>query len=69
MCYRTLDSGELDFSTERFEQKCCKEVGADNRSIEEIGPQEKGESALCPVGSKSGCFYTKKIDFLNHLVV
>ncbi|KAM8862519.1 coiled-coil domain-containing protein 115 [Spinachia spinachia] len=39
---KTLDSGELDFSTERFEQTCCKDVGADNRLIEEIGPQGEG---------------------------
>ncbi|XP_062420851.1 coiled-coil domain-containing protein 115 [Pungitius pungitius] len=39
---KTLDSGELDFSTERLEQKCIKEVGADSQSIEEIGPQEEG---------------------------
>ncbi|XP_068588667.1 coiled-coil domain-containing protein 115 [Cebidichthys violaceus] len=39
---KTLDSGEVDFCTERVTQKCCNEVGKDDGSIEDIGPQEEG---------------------------
>ncbi|XP_035512144.1 coiled-coil domain-containing protein 115 [Morone saxatilis] len=39
---RTLDSGEVDFCTERVKQKCNNEAGTDARSIEDIGPQEEG---------------------------
>ncbi|KAM6930073.1 coiled-coil domain-containing protein 115 [Lycodopsis pacificus] len=39
---KTLGSGEVDFCTDRVKQKCCNEVGKDNGSIEDIGPQEEG---------------------------
>ncbi|XP_010745476.2 coiled-coil domain-containing protein 115 [Larimichthys crocea] len=39
---RTLDNGEVDFSTERAQQKCSKEAGLDAKSVEDIGPQEEG---------------------------
>ncbi|XP_051281359.1 coiled-coil domain-containing protein 115 isoform X2 [Dicentrarchus labrax] len=39
---RILDSGEVDFCTERVKQKCNYEAGTDARSIEDIGPQEEG---------------------------
>ncbi|XP_034393011.1 coiled-coil domain-containing protein 115 [Cyclopterus lumpus] len=39
---KTLDSGDVDFCTEREKQKSCNEVGKDNGSIEDIGPQEEG---------------------------
>ncbi|XP_068454222.1 coiled-coil domain-containing protein 115 [Clinocottus analis] len=39
---KTLDSGEVDFCTERVKEKCCNEVGKDNGLIEDIGPQEEG---------------------------
>lgn len=46
MCYRTLDSGEVDFRTEIVKQKSSNETGKDVGSIEDIGPQEEGESAI-----------------------
>ncbi|TNN84291.1 Coiled-coil domain-containing protein 115 [Liparis tanakae] len=39
---KTLDSGVVDFCTEREKHKCCNEVGKDDGSIEDIGPQEEG---------------------------
>ncbi|KAM9350915.1 coiled-coil domain-containing protein 115 [Symphorus nematophorus] len=39
---RTLDNGEVDFCTERVEQKCNTDAGKDAKSIEDIGPQEQG---------------------------
>ncbi|XP_029291429.1 vacuolar ATPase assembly protein VMA22 [Cottoperca gobio] len=39
---RTLDTGDVDFCTERVKQKCGNEDGKDAKSIEDIGPQEKG---------------------------
>ncbi|XP_033484258.1 vacuolar ATPase assembly protein VMA22 isoform X2 [Epinephelus lanceolatus] len=39
---RTLDSGEVDFCSERVKQKCSNEAGKDAKSIEDIGPQEEG---------------------------
>ncbi|XP_070766979.1 coiled-coil domain-containing protein 115 [Enoplosus armatus] len=38
---RTLDSGEVDFCTEKVKQK-CNEAEKDAKSIEDIGPQEEG---------------------------
>lgn len=55
MCYRTLDNGEVDFSTERAQQKCSKEVGLDAKSVEDIGPQEEGESAIVHVVLAKEC--------------
>ncbi len=49
MCYRTLDNGEVDFCTERVKQKCSNEAGKYAKSIEDIGPQEEGESAVVHV--------------------
>lgn len=39
---RTLDSGEVDFCSERVKQKCSNEAEKDAKSIEDIGPQEEG---------------------------
>lgn len=39
---RTLDNGEVEFTTERCTQTCSKESGKDQRAIEDIGPQEEG---------------------------
>lgn len=39
---RSLDNGKMDFCTERVSQKCSNESGKDDRSIEDIGPQEEG---------------------------
>lgn len=39
---RTLENGEVDFSTERLKQKGSNEDGKDARPIEDIGPQEEG---------------------------
>ncbi|XP_063320920.1 coiled-coil domain-containing protein 115 isoform X2 [Pelmatolapia mariae] len=39
---RTLDNGEVVFTTERCTQTCSKESGKDQRAIEDIGPQEEG---------------------------
>nr|XP_046252092.1 coiled-coil domain-containing protein 115 [Scatophagus argus] len=39
---RTLDNGELKFSTEKVKQKSTHDVGKDARSVEDIGPQEEG---------------------------
>ncbi|XP_005914759.1 coiled-coil domain-containing protein 115 [Haplochromis burtoni] len=39
---RTLDNGEVQFTTERCTQTCRKESGKDQRAIEDIGPQEEG---------------------------
>lgn len=44
MCYRTLDNGETEFSTVRESQKCSNESGKDSTTVEDIGPQEEGES-------------------------
>lgn len=49
MHYRTLDNGEVDFCTERSKQKARDEAGKEARSIEDIGPQEEGESATVHV--------------------
>ncbi|CAI5647591.1 unnamed protein product [Oreochromis niloticus] len=38
---RTLDNGEVEFTTERCTQTCSKESGKDQRAIEDIGPQEE----------------------------
>lgn len=46
MYYRTLDNGEVEFSTERFTQACSKESGKTQRAIEDIGPQEEGDGGL-----------------------
>lgn len=39
---RTLDSGKVDFCTERVKQKSSKEAGEYAKSVEDIGPQEEG---------------------------
>lgn len=39
---RTLDDGEVDFCTEKAEQKSGYEPEKDSQSIEDIGPQEEG---------------------------
>uniref|UniRef100_A0A1A7WJL0 Vacuolar ATPase assembly protein VMA22 n=1 Tax=Iconisemion striatum TaxID=60296 RepID=A0A1A7WJL0_9TELE len=39
---RTLDSGEVEFCTERSSQTCGKESVKDLTSVEDIGPQEEG---------------------------
>ena len=45
MCYRSLDTGKMEFCSERVSQK-CSDSGKDDRSIEDIGPQEEGETAV-----------------------
>uniref|UniRef100_UPI0037E90452 coiled-coil domain-containing protein 115 n=1 Tax=Semicossyphus pulcher TaxID=241346 RepID=UPI0037E90452 len=39
---RKLDDGEVDFRTEKVEQKDSNEAEQDAKSIEDIGPQEEG---------------------------
>lgn len=46
VCNRTLDNGEVEFTTERCTQTCHKESGKDQRAIEDIGPQEEGDAVL-----------------------
>ncbi|XP_059188721.1 coiled-coil domain-containing protein 115 [Centropristis striata] len=39
---RTMENGEVDFCTEKVEEKCSNEAGKNATSIEDIGPQEEG---------------------------
>lgn len=48
MCCRTLDNGEVDFCTE-IVQMCSNEAEKNAKSIEDIGPQEEGESTIVHV--------------------
>lgn len=36
----------MEFSTKKVEQKCSNEADKDVKSIENIGPQEEGESPM-----------------------
>ncbi|XP_060913251.1 coiled-coil domain-containing protein 115 [Labrus mixtus] len=39
---RTLDNGEVDFCTEKVQQKCSNEPEKHETPIEDVGPQEEG---------------------------
>ena len=56
----------MDFCTERVKQKCSNEAGKDARLIEDIGPQEEGESAIVHVVIEKECclHLTKSNTFL-----
>lgn len=42
-----MENGDVDLVTEKVKQKRTNNTGKDARSIENIGPQEEGESVIC----------------------
>lgn len=59
-----MGNGDVDFRTEQVKQKCSTETGKDARSVEDIGPQEEGESAVCYQRNKFLFIDYKLIHFL-----